>query len=255
MKTRIISGVIGLFLLLIILFLGGIILDVSVFIVSLIALFEFISVIKLLNLKPLYANNLIFLILLLTISIFNKYDLIILALFIYIISNIVILVFKKGLTLNDVSINIFGGLYTIFLPFHVAFLDGNILIWLIFITAFATDTFAYFTGKAIGKNKLCPNLSPKKTVEGSIGGIVGSLIITYIFIKFNNIDKAISLMLLSLFCSIMAQIGDLSASRIKRLVNIKDFGKIMPGHGGVLDRFDSILFTAPIVYYFMKYLF
>jgi len=164
------------------------------------------------------------------------------------------LVFKESLTPIDVGINLFGGLYTIFFPFHVAFINGNNLIWLIFITAFASDTFAYFTGKMIGRHKLSPNLSPNKTIEGAIGGILGSLLLTILFIRLNNLGNYIELSLLSIICSMMSIIGDLSASKVKRIVKIKDFGNIMPGHGGVLDRFDSILFTAPIVYYYITYI-
>jgi len=254
MKTRIMSGTIGLIALLFIIFTGGILLDFSVAIISFIALYEFINVIKLFKLKPLYIHNYLLILSFLLVSITDKLEAILPILFIYIISTIMMLVFKESLTPIDVGINLFGGLYTIFFPFHVAFINGNNLIWLIFITAFASDTFAYFTGKMIGRHKLSPNLSPNKTIEGAIGGILGSLLLTILFIRLNNLGNYIELSLLSIICSMMSIIGDLSASKVKRIVKIKDFGNIMPGHGGVLDRFDSILFTAPIVYYYITYI-
>lgn len=104
------------------------------------------------------------------------------------------------------------------------------------------------------KKKLCPKLSPNKTIEGSIGGILGSILLTTIFSKYFYLTPLWKNILLSIIASIMAQIGDLTASKIKRETGIKDYGYIMPGHGGILDRFDSILFTAPVVYYCVKYL-
>ena len=123
----------------------------------------------------------------------------------------------------------------------------------IFIIAWGTDTFAYLSGSLFGKTKLCPKLSPKKTVEGSLGGILGAIILTLIYAKYFGVFPVWKFVLLSLIGSIIAQIGDLTASKIKRLTGIKDFGFIMPGHGGVLDRFDSILFTAPFIYYFVNF--
>ncbi|HSH36827.1 phosphatidate cytidylyltransferase, partial [Schnuerera sp.] len=123
----------------------------------------------------------------------------------------------------------------------------------IFIIAWGTDTFAYLTGSLFGKNKLCPKLSPKKTVEGSIGGIIGSIILTLIFVKYYGLFPIWKFFLLAFLGSIIAQLGDLNASKIKRVTGIKDYGFIMPGHGGILDRFDSILFTAPFVYYFVNF--
>lgn len=151
--------------------------------------------------------------------------------------------------------------------FYVSFLLSNIYlvreggslgiysVWLIFISAWATDTGAYLTGKAIGKHKLAPELSPKKTVEGAVGGVVFATVtgICYALIVrryFRAVDMHIILIstVMVFFGSIVSQLGDLAASSVKRRTNIKDFGYVIPGHGGVLDRFDSVLFTAPAVY-------
>lgn len=122
-----------------------------------------------------------------------------------------------------------------------------------FVIAILTDTFAYLTGITVGKHKLCPDISPKKTIEGTIGGFVGALIgmlVIYFFIqKLLGFHVAIyHYIILALLASAASQIGDLSASLIKRFTGIKDFGRIMPGHGGVMDRMDSIIFVAPVVY-------
>lgn len=131
---------------------------------------------------------------------------------------------------------------------------GNILIWLIFIGAWGTDTLAYTFGRLFGKRKIMPEISPKKTIAGAIGGVLGCVLLMIVFgiIVYNFFGLKMSyvvLVLLGLFCGIISQIGDWAASAIKRYVNVKDFGNIMPGHGGVLDRFDSILFVAPVIYY------
>jgi len=131
---------------------------------------------------------------------------------------------------------------------------GVYAVWLIFIAAWGCDTGAYFTGKAIGRRKLAPVLSPKKTVEGAIGGSITATALGAVYgVILYNLDE-ISLnfvyiyALITLICSIAAQFGDLAASAIKRQRGVKDFGNIIPGHGGVLDRFDSIIFATPVAY-------
>jgi len=133
---------------------------------------------------------------------------------------------------------------------------GNILIWLLFVSAWATDSMAYFTGMAIGKHKLCPKISPKKTVEGAIGGILGCVVFDILFIyiisRFNTFSvNYTNAIILALLASVFSQIGDLAASRIKREYDVKDFGNLIPGHGGILDRFDSALLISPVVYYIL----
>ena len=131
-------------------------------------------------------------------------------------------------------------------------------LFVIFIGSWITDTCAYFTGLAIGKHKLAPSISPKKTIEGSVGGIVGVTVIlaAYAAIMGNIMDNITvnitSAICIGVICGVISQLGDLCASIIKRENNIKDFGKIMPGHGGVMDRFDSFIFVAPVVYYFLN---
>lgn len=132
---------------------------------------------------------------------------------------------------------------------------GIYLVWMIFIASWISDTCAYLVGVTIGKHKLAPKLSPKKSVEGSIGGIVGAILIGGIFGFFlmdvmdRSYDLIWMLALIGGIGSVISQIGDLAASAIKRNHDIKDYGKLIPGHGGIMDRFDSVIFTAPIIYY------
>ena len=124
-----------------------------------------------------------------------------------------------------------------------------------FISSWICDTCAYLTGMAIGKHKLAPVLSPKKSIEGAIGGVVGSALVGALFawlflIPETGSDAMIWVVaLISAAGAVISQVGDLSASAIKRNHDIKDYGKIIPGHGGIMDRFDSVLFTAPVIYF------
>ncbi len=137
---------------------------------------------------------------------------------------------------------------------------GLVLVLLIFVSSWINDTCAYFVGRALGKHKMAPVLSPKESIEGLIGGIVGAGVFGAVFgILF---DKYVDTMnyapllfaVVGAVGALPAVIGDLAASAIKRNNDIKDYGKLIPGHGGILDRFDSIIFTAPIIYYLLVYL-
>ena len=128
---------------------------------------------------------------------------------------------------------------------------GYIYVWLIFIISFATDIFAYFVGRQFGSHKLIPSVSPKKTIEGSLGGICASVVFSIIFGLVFNL-QILPIFIVGLLGSVVAQMGDLIASSIKRYVGIKDFGRIIPGHGGILDRFDSVLLVAPYVYLILE---
>ncbi len=132
----------------------------------------------------------------------------------------------------------------------------HLFIWLVFISALGSDTFAYFSGYLFGKHKLCPDISPKKTKEGAVGGILGSMLLSGLFVYYLiNPDWLIHGLVLGFLGSIAGQMGDLVASMFKRRLGIKDYGNLIPGHGGVLDRIDSILFTAPVVYWYIHIVF
>lgn len=121
-----------------------------------------------------------------------------------------------------------------------------------FVAAWSTDTFAYFTGRFFGKRKLCESLSPKKTVEGAAGGAAGAVVavVLYAYIFSAKVNPAYTV-LYAVTASVVSQMGDIFFSCIKREHGIKDFGRLMPGHGGVMDRFDSIILTAPLTYLFI----
>jgi phosphatidate cytidylyltransferase len=125
--------------------------------------------------------------------------------------------------------------------------NGIYLVWMIFISSWISDTCAYAVGVMVGKHKLAPVLSPKKSIEGSIGGIVGAAIVGGIFGIY--LDMPFILAIVGGVGSVISQVGDLAASAIKRNQDIKDYGKLIPGHGGIMDRFDSVIFTAPITYF------
>ncbi len=124
---------------------------------------------------------------------------------------------------------------------------------LIFFCSWGCDTCAYAVGMLIGKHKMAPVLSPKKSVEGAVGGVTGAALLGGIFAAFTGAPVWAYALICSLG-ALVSMVGDLAASAIKRNCGIKDYGTLIPGHGGILDRFDSVIITAPIIYYLAKYL-
>ncbi|MDF2634964.1 MAG: phosphatidate cytidylyltransferase [Pelosinus sp.] len=127
---------------------------------------------------------------------------------------------------------------------------GASYLWLAFIGTWANDTFAYFVGSRFGRHKLCPAISPAKTIEGSVGGMFGSILAIIVLGLLFKLPVSHSVVM-GILVGVTAPIGDLAESAIKRFAGVKDSGKLLPGHGGILDRFDSILFTVPVIYYYM----
>ncbi len=264
MKTRVISALIGVPLLLAIIYLGGIYMYIATTLLSIVGYFEFTKANegKILNSAILTA---IFIPFLFLIAYTENFIMLPLFFCILIISNMAYLViFNSKETIDNIVINIFAFLYVpvsfMFIAYIRDFDNGVYFIIPIFLTAFMSDTFAYFVGKSMGKHKLAPVLSPKKTVEGSVGGIVGAgfimaLYANFFFEKIGGIfpsaSKTTIIIIFLVFGLIgggISQIGDLFASAIKRYRNVKDYGKIMPGHGGVLDRFDSVIILSFVFY-------
>ena len=146
--------------------------------------------------------------------------------------------------------------FTAFLRLNGAGLHRAFLL-LPFVFSFASDTFAYIVGCTMGKHKLAPKVSPKKSVEGAVGGLLGNVVggLVFAFVMNTWFGQSIHyglIALVGLFCSVVAQLGDLSFSLIKREFGVKDYGKLFLAHGGVLDRFDSVLFVAPVLEILMK---
>jgi len=159
-------------------------------------------------------------------------------------------------TFKDIAYTFFGMAYVIGCIAFLALLrgldNGRILIWFAIIAAWGTDTFAYLVGKRFGKHKLC-KISPKKSVEGAIAGTVSAVIIVILYtVIMNNLYNLeysyIYITIATIILSIIGQIGDFAASSIKRYVDLKDYSNLIPGHGGMLDRIDSLMFLAPFAY-------
>lgn len=128
---------------------------------------------------------------------------------------------------------------------------GKFLVWLIFLCSWGCDTCAYCVGMLIGKHKMAPVLSPKKSVEGAVGGVAGAALLGVAYAAATQ-GPAAEYAVICAVGALISMVGDLAASAVKRNQGIKDYGKLIPGHGGILDRFDSVIFTAPIIYFLAK---
>lgn len=257
MKQRIITAIIGVILFFCVLFAPSAVFSAAVLLISCIAAYEIHRAVKanmLLTVIGIFTAILIFFgiisgnILFAFVICFAVYPVLSVVLFnkcevqkIYMLG-FVSIVFSVSLSSLAVIRSEFSVAYTL-LPF---------------LFAWITDSGAYFFGISLGKHKLVPQLSPKKTVEGSVGGIlmciISALLYTWILNRFFDIQlfassSYIIMAVISAIASIISQFGDLTLSAIKRNFNVKDYGKILPGHGGVLDRFDSLIFVAPFVYF------
>jgi len=141
-----------------------------------------------------------------------------------------------------------------------AMADGKYLVWLIFLSSWGSDTSAYCVGRLFGKHKMAPVLSPKKTIEGAAGGVAGAALLGLGFAVLFGADMTdvrnarLACVAACAIAAMISQVGDLAASAIKRNHDIKDYGHLIPGHGGILDRFDSMLFTAPAIYFAVLFL-
>lgn len=257
---RILTGVIGLPIIALILIYGNIyVVDVFIALISALAMYEYLCAFKNKN-KPAKIIAYIPCILIALIHVIPK-EYLSLTLMLTISIIIAVLFFKvifskMKTSIYDIMITFFGISYItfflVFIPLLHGHDNGKFLVWYILIAAWGTDTCAYFVGTKFGKHKFT-EISPKKSVEGCIGGTVGAMIISIIYTICINKFAGLSISyiyapLVTILLSILSQIGDLSASSIKRTVNIKDYGNIIPGHGGILDRIDSIIFIAPFAY-------
>ncbi|HSQ33532.1 MAG TPA: phosphatidate cytidylyltransferase [Peptostreptococcaceae bacterium] len=242
--------------LLLFLIYGGMPLYVMEFIIVIIGLNEFYKAFKLKDIRCIESIGYIFTIYILFKNVFRlpiEYTL--LFSFALFLIGAIFMMYNK-FNIVEFAITYLGIIYiSLFLDHIILTVDnfelGKIYVWLIFILAFMTDTCAYFAGYFFGKHKLIPQVSPKKTIEGSIGGIIGSTISCIVFGYLFNLNL-VHMIVIGSIGSVVAQVGDLFASSIKRYIGIKDYGKLIPGHGGILDRFDSVIFTAPFVYYALK---
>lgn len=267
MKTRIITGIIGVLAIIAIIYIGEIAITTAVGLVSLFALHELMSSLGINKVKTLYYINMVLtalfyvFILAFRVAVSPFINLMPFIFIFYILLIFSTMVFSNGkIKLTDITLTVFSMIYVVFMLMHILFINningGIFNVIIILLGAVATDTFAYFVGVTFGKHKLCPAMSPKKTIEGAIGGLLGTVIVFFIYgliiEKIAEIDvNYVTFMILALGCGLASEIGDLVASVIKRQFGIKDFGDLLPGHGGIMDRVDSIAFVAPVVYYFI----
>ncbi|MEG2298573.1 MAG: phosphatidate cytidylyltransferase [Anaerovoracaceae bacterium] len=255
MKTRIISGL-AMLPLLGVLYLGGYVLAAACFIIAVGGVYEFYKGFHSLGVKPSFPIGVVSAIGLFAIGVFaNEVNFYMFWLFGSVLGSLLYMFKIEERKLEDAMATIIGIVYIVYFSFHVVLVDRSgdpsILVWLIIFSAFGTDVFAYFVGVTIGKHKLCPKISPKKSIEGSIGGILGSVVICGAFGHFVAPEYFIHCLIIGGLGGVVSQFGDLTASIFKRKMGIKDYGNLIPGHGGVLDRVDSVLFTAPLVYYYI----
>lgn len=259
---RVISAVILVLLLLISINAGGVIFKICVLTITGIALYEYINVYKTTNNKVIQGLLIFGYIVDIYIIFLNKTEFLLPMIYLIVLLSMALPIFIRKYNVISSAITIVGYVYIINFFTLLAFIrgleNGKILVLLPFVIAWLSDTFAYYVGRYLGKSrftrKLCPEISPKKTVIGFYGGIAGSVFGVLLWANFLiKIDSPwYELILFGIVAGIISQIGDLVASLIKRFIGVKDYGNIIPGHGGILDRFDSILFITPIVYYYIK---
>ncbi len=274
MKQRIITAIVGLMVLgVFFVFYNTIIADIMIAIFASIAVFELLKAMKLTKYKLFSISTLIYTYCVIFSTIYFPKNVFLIVTLIYITFCFVYMLnkletFPIEKMFYGLAVSFFIGIiFSIFVIIKYKSNAQNALFYLLIGlgSAWWSDAGAYFTGTLCGKHKLCPHVSPKKTIEGLIGGIVvsilGNLAVSYTFITvcnnfapfsyiLNNGIKVdvLRIVLLTPFLSLMGVLGDLSASIIKRQTNIKDYGNLFPGHGGVMDRFDSVLFIMPYIY-------
>ena len=257
MKQRIITGVIAAALFLPIVYYGGFPLVLLTYFLATIGLYELL---KMKNLTIFSVHGFLSVLFLWVLLFPEEYSEVIqtfyyskteigIALILLLLTYTVIT--KNRFTFEDVSFSILSALYVgigFYFFFETRQEGGLVFILYSLFMIWATDSGAYFIGKAMGKRKLWPEISPNKTIEGSIGGVLCAVIVSVLFVLFTDIHA--SLIGITVALSVFGQIGDLVESAFKRHFNVKDSGNILPGHGGILDRFDSLLFVWPLLHFF-----
>ncbi len=260
-KQRLISGIFLVIIAVVTLYFGGIPTFLVTAAISLIGEFELLRVIKqeksALGVIVFTASILYYILLLLGLS---QYTFLLVLVTLIALISVYVFTFPKY-HFTSVAIAFFGLFYvTIMLSYiyQIRMLDnGGYMIVLVFLSAWGNDTLAYCAGRLFGKHKMSPILSPKKTIEGAVGGVVGAGLLGAIYgaivqrlvvVSFNTI---VGFAVICAVGGLISIVGDLAASAIKRNYEIKDYSNLIPGHGGILDRFDSIIITAPIIYYLL----
>lgn len=263
-KTRLLSGILLMIIALVTLITGGELLFGVLFLISLIGMSELYRVFAIEKKAPGIAGY-IFAVLYYALVYFeaelpgDRMSWFMMLFMGYLICLMAVLVFAyPKYNTQQIFAAFFGMFYVaVMLSFiyRIRLLPGGVFtVWLVFVCSWGCDTCAYCVGMLIGKHKMAPVLSPKKSIEGGIGGLAGAALIGVLYALATNHwgGAAASVLTYAVIGAVggaISQIGDLAASAVKRYHNIKDYGTLIPGHGGILDRFDSVIFTAPIIYY------
>lgn len=259
MKTRIITGcLIGIFVIFFI-FSNIAVFDIGYIVASGIVMFELMNAGK--STIPAYIVNILATLLYSVTCIYlPEFTGYVLPMYVIAVFTVHILAYGK-FSADKLFYSVFTFVYVNILMSYLVrikhFPEYSSFMLLMFVaTVVFSDTFAYFVGVTVGKNKLCPRISPKKTMEGSLGAfagaIIASIVCAYIYNKMNISVNYLMAVIYGICCGGFSQIGDLVASSVKRHFEIKDFGDVLPGHGGIMDRLDSILFVAPVFYFFLS---
>lgn len=262
-KTRLLSGIVLVILALFIIISGGYITLFSLLAISLIGMYELYRVFGLEKTPLAYVSYAIAALFYITKLFGGLIDpMLVVMLFLILLMFLYVFSYPKY-EAKDVIAIFFGLFYVAVMLSYVYQIrvleNGVYLAFLIFICSWGCDTSAYCVGMLIGKHKMAPVLSPKKSVEGAVGGVLGTALLTVIYTCIFKSQMGLdtkSIVILAVISSVAAlisMVGDLTASAIKRNYNIKDYGTLIPGHGGIMDRFDSMMITAPIIYYLAVY--
>lgn len=263
-KTRLLSGIVLVILAIFLIITGHEVLLFATMAISCIGQFELYRVFKMEKSVPAVAGYLAMICFYCDIRWHFLPDSMILFMgFLILLMFIFVFAYPKYHT-NQVLAVFFGFFYVAVMLSYVYQIrtlnNGVYLAFLVFFCSWGCDTCAYCVGKLCGKHKMSPKLSPKKSIEGAVGGVAGSALLTAIYCFIFRGQMGISnaeigiLALIAAIAGLISMVGDLTASAIKRNYDIKDYGHLIPGHGGILDRFDSMIITAPIIYFLAAYL-
>lgn len=262
-KTRLLSGIVLVILAVLIIISGGFVTLFSLLGISLVGMYELYRVFQL-EKTPLAYVSYTMAVLFYISELFGGFvdPMALVMLFLILLMFTYVFTYPKYQA-KDVMAVFFGMFYVAVMlsyVYQIRVLESGVyLAFLIFICSWGCDTCAYCAGKMFGKHKMAPVLSPKKSIEGAIGGVLGTALLTVIYTSVFraqiglDISGIITLAVISAVAGLISMVGDLTASAIKRNYDIKDYGTLIPGHGGIMDRFDSMMITAPIIYYLAAY--
>lgn len=265
-RTRIVSGTLGFLLVAFVLIFANVyVVDIAFAMIAILTLQEYFKALKqkakpVVEIGYLSAAMIAIIHLIPQLNILKMIAIFVPVCILYLFARVIIS--NNKITIIDIAVTFFGICYIVlflmFLPVIHGMENGKVLVWFAPLIAWGTDTFAYIIGRNFGKHKFS-EISPNKSMEGCIGGLLGGILIAIAYTWMINTYFSMHLSYIwiggiSFLLSIISQIGDFSASAIKRYVGIKDFSHLIPGHGGMLDRIDSVIFVAPFAYIFLMFL-